>query len=264
MNGPLAIGIIGGGGWLGRAFAEAIVDNGIAPAGQLTLSYRSGEPGFLPEARWTRDNQELVDRSDIVIVSVRPQDFPAVAPETESKLVVSVMAGIPLDRLSRRFRTDRVVRTLPNAAAEVRKSYTPWVASAGVTSDDRNTVVRILEACGTADEVATESDIDYLTGLTGSGPAFPALLAAAMMDDAVSRGISPEIARRGVNAVLIGTGRLVEARQECPREMVQTFVDYRGTTAAAIEAMRAAGFAGAVGAGLEAAHQKSVRMGQIS
>lgn len=85
-----------------------------------------------------------------------------------------------------------------------------------------------------------------------------------MMDDAVSRGISPDIARRSVSAVLIGTGKLLEARAECPKDIVQTFVDYRGTTAAAIEAMRAAGFEAAVRDGLAAALQKSVSIGQAA
>jgi len=264
MSEPMSIGIIGGGGWLGRAFAEAIVDAQIVSPEHLTLSYRSGQPGFLPNATWTRDNQELVDRSDVIIVSVRPQDWPAIEISASGKLVMSVMAGIPLNQLAARLKTDRVVRTLPNAAAEVRNSYTPWIGTRGVTDDDRNVVRRILEACGAADEVKTEADIDYMTGLTGSGPAFPALLAAAMMDDAVGRGLSPDIARRSVSAVLVGTGKLLEARADCPKDIVETFVDYRGITAAAIEAMRAAGFEAAVADGLAAALQKSVTMGQAN
>ncbi|TGQ69339.1 pyrroline-5-carboxylate reductase [Mesorhizobium sp. M00.F.Ca.ET.186.01.1.1] len=264
MSDPISIGIIRGGGWLGRAFAEAIVDAQIITAEHLTLSYRSGHPGFLPDATWTRDNQELVDRSDVIIVSVRPQDWPAIEISAYGKLAISVMAGTPLDQLARRLNTDRVIRTLPNAAAAVRNSYTPWIGSQGVTPNDRNIIRRILEACGAADEVKNEADIDYLTGLTGSGPAFPALLATAMMDDAVGRGMSPDIARRSVSAVLIGTGKLLEARKDSPNDIVQTFLDYRGTTAAAIEAMRAAGFEAAVRDGLAAALQKSVIMGQAS
>ncbi|WP_027153878.1 pyrroline-5-carboxylate reductase dimerization domain-containing protein [Mesorhizobium sp. WSM2561] len=264
MGEPLSIGIIGGGGWLGRAIAEAIIDAQTVAAEHLTLSHRSGQPDFLPNATWTRDNQELVDRSDVIIVSVRPQDWPAIDITASGKLAMSVMAGITLDQLAGRLKTDRVVRTLPNAAAKVRNSYTPWISSQSVTADDRNVVRRILEACGAADEFKTEADIDYLTGLTGSGPAFPALLAAAMMDDALSRGMDPDIARRSVSAVLVGTGKLLEARPDNPQDIVQTFLDYRGTTAAAIEAMRAAGFESAVADGLAAALQKSVTMGQAT
>lgn len=258
----VAIGIIGGAGWLGGAFAEAIVREGIVPEERLVLSYRSKRPQFLSGALWTRDNQELADRCDVVIASVRPHDFAAVGATAGGKTVISFMAGITLSELTARFQTDKVVRSLPNAAAEVRKSYTPWIASPSLTHEDRGLVRRILEACGTADEVEKESDIDYFTATTGTGPAFPALLAMAMMNDAIARGIDPVTARRSVNALLVGTGRLVEARDENPADVVQTFLDYRGVTAAAIEAMRASGIDNAVASGLEAGLQKSVSMGK--
>ncbi|MCV9996631.1 NAD(P)-binding domain-containing protein [Pararhizobium sp. YC-54] len=264
MTEQLNIGIVGAAGWLGRAFASSIIDAGVAAPESLALSYRSKKPDLLPEAAWVTDNQELFDRSDVVIISVRPHDLGSIKMLTSGKLIISVMAGVTLQSLAQQFKTQRVVRALPNGAAEVRRSYTPWAAADGITSEDRDTVLRILEACGTADEVSTEADIDYLTGLTGSGPAFPALLAAAMMNDAVSRGIKRSVARRAVNAVLVGTGRLVERRSECPSDIVETFMEYRGTTAAALDTMRAAGFETAVRSGLEAAFQKSVSMGQSS
>lgn len=258
------IGIIGGGGWLGRAFAEAVVADSIVPVERLTLSYRSKSPDFLPGANWTRDNKLLIENSDIIIVSVRPQDLSSVNGTAEGKLVVSVMAGITVSELENRFRTDRIIRTLPNAAAEVRKSYTPWCASHAVTTEDKAILCRILLSCGTADEVSRESDIDYFTGMTGSGPAFPALLAAAMMADAVNRGVDMDVARRAVNALLVGTGRLAEVRDESPDDLVTTFLDYQGTTAAAIEAMRRGGLDRAVSDGLAAAFEKSVSMGRAS
>jgi pyrroline-5-carboxylate reductase len=99
-----------------------------------------------------------------------------------------------------------------------------------------------------------------LTGLSGSGPGFAALLAASMMDDAVARGIDRDIARRAVNALIVGAGRLLEAHDDDPHETVDTFVNYRGTTAAAIEAMRSAGFEAAIRDGLEAALRKAVEV----
>jgi pyrroline-5-carboxylate reductase len=85
-----------------------------------------------------------------------------------------------------------------------------------------------------------------------------------MMSDAVARGLPAETARRAVNTVISGAGRLLERRDESPDNVVQTFLDYRGTTAAAIEAMRAAGFDASVARGLSAAFQKSVSMGKVS
>ena len=264
MNGALRIGVIGGGGWLGGAIVRSILNAKLTSPQQLTLSYRRDPPARFPGAVWTGDNQELVDRSDVVIVSVRPADWPALAVVAGDRLVISVMAGIRLGQLSEQFKANRVVRALPNAAAEVGKSYTPWAASVGVSGHDRSIVRSIFDACGTEDEVVNEADLDYLTGLTGSGPAFPALLAAAMIEDAVAHGISPDVARRGVTAIVIGAGHLFEQIGEEPAETVGRFVDYRGTTAAAIEAMRTGGFDAAVSAGLAAALKKSAVLGHSS
>ncbi|WP_438754336.1 pyrroline-5-carboxylate reductase family protein [Pararhizobium sp. O133] len=260
----LKIGVIGGAGWLGGAIATAVLDAGIAAPEDLALSYRSERPDCFPGAFWTADNQALADRSDIIILSVRPTDWAPLRVDAAGKLVISVMAGIRLEAICEQHKTRRAVRTLPNAAAEVRKSYTPWIATGDIDEADRAAVRAIFDACGVEDEVRSEAEIDYLTGLTGSGPAFPALLAEAMMADAIAHGLDRAIAQRAVNTVLVGAGRLLEQRHDCPTDTVRTFLDYRGTTAAAIETMRTAGFNAAVARGLTAAFEKSVRMGEPS
>ena len=256
----MKVGVIGGSGWLGGAIVDAILGAEIALPEHLTVSYRSAPPVSRVGVATTKDNQDLVDRSDVVILSVRPADWGALRISAAGKLVISVMAGVTIAQMAERLATPRIIRSLPNAAAEVRKSYTPWVASKTATADDRQAARRIFAACGAEDEVKTEADIDYLTGLSGSGPAFPALLAASMMDDAVARGVSPDIARRAVNAVIVGAGRLLEARDADPRETVGVFLDYRGTTAAAIEAMRSAGFAASIRDGLGAALERAAEL----
>ena len=260
----LTIGVIGGAGWLGGAIAAAILDADVVRPNGLSLSYRKQRPDRFPGAFWTPDNQALVDRSDVVILSVRPADWTEVKVNMEGKLLISVMAGIPLAALCESHNTRRVFRCLPNAAAEVSKSYTPWIATKDTREDDRAVVRAIFGACGVQDEVETEAAIDYLTGLTGSGPAFPAMLAKAMMDDALLHGLDRDVARRAVNMLIIGAGRLLERHDTCPGDTVQTFREYRGTTAAAIDEMREAGFDNAVARGLEAALRKSVAMGDAS
>ena len=257
MSAATRIGIIGGNGWIGGAIARAAVGAQLLAPGDLTLSCRSEPPGWLPDAHWTHDNQALADRSDVVILSVRPQDWPAIEVSAPGKLVISVMAGVTLADIASRLGTSRVVRALPNAAAEVGQSYTPWTATAQVTDADRATVRRLIDTFGSGDEVATEAEIDYMTGLSGTGPAYPALLAVAMMRDAVAHGLPPDVARRAVVALLVGTGRLLEKNGEDPEDTVAAFVEYRGVTAAAIEAMQASGFETAVSAGLSAALEKS-------
>ncbi len=260
-GGGWKIGVIGGNGWLGSALAGAVLDAGFVKPRDLSLSYRNKRPDRFEEAFWTLDNQALADRSDVIILCVRPADWRDLNVDAKGKLLISVMAGVPLDSLSDHHQTACVVRSLPNAAVEVRRSYTPWIATPEVSEEERTFVRALFETCGVQDEVHSETDMDYFTGLSGSGPAFPALLADAMMRDALSRGIPVAMARRAVNTLIIGAGRLMEMREICPTEIVQTFLDYRGTTAVAIETMRAAGFERAIACGLTAAFEKSMSLG---
>jgi len=258
----MKLGIVGGAGWLGRSIARAVLDAGLVAPQGMTLSYRSAEPKGFSGVPLTRDNQELANRSEVIILSVRPEDWRAAEFDAGGKLVISVMAGIGLSALSARHGTSRVIRTLPNAAAEVGASYTPFVAPAGVATADRALVRRVFETCGSVDEVATEADLDYLSGLTGTGPAYPALMAAAMVEDALARGLDPEVARRAVIALFTGAGRLMEAQGRDPKETIETFMAYRGVTAAGLEAMRRNGLQTAVRLGLGAAFAKSIEMGR--
>src|SRR5262249_6432365 len=152
---------------------------GLINPSHLVLSARSEYRGAVEirGAYWTKDNAELTERSDIVILSVRPDQFSAVKINARGKLLVSLMAGVPTRRIADQTNADRVVRAMPNAAVTIRRSFTPWFATAAVSAEERQTVQDLFTTCGDADEVALESHIDYCVGLTGSGAAFPALLA---------------------------------------------------------------------------------------
>jgi pyrroline-5-carboxylate reductase len=250
------VGIIGGAGWLGSAIAGSLVSSGAVDPARLICSYRSTRPANSTGWQWTQDNAELVAASDIIIVSVQPADWPSLSINAADKLVISVMAGVRIADLQQRTGAKRLARALPNAAAKVGASYTPIFMKSEIADDDA-TVRNLFEACGIVDLVAEEGQIDYFTGMSGSGPAFPALLVEAMMGDAIDRGIPSEIARRAALQTLIGAARTFELHETNPVETVKAFVDYKGTTAAAINKMRELGFAPAVRAGLEAAYLKA-------
>lgn len=262
MNAPV-VGIVGGGGWLGSAIAARALEAGVIAAEALILSSRSARAsgfGKWAAVAWTSDNGDLARRSDIVILSVRPHQFFDLSLDIGRQLVISVMAGVSMATLRSRLGTDRVVRAMPNAAAELGLSYTPWLAGAGVSEEDRAFVKALFTACGETDEVGTEDQLDYLTGLSGSGPAFPALLASAMLSHAGMRGLPPDVARRAVLGVVCGASRLLAAADASPEQTVQTFIDYEGTTAAGLRRMMGSGFVEAVHAGLDAAAAAAAAM----
>lgn len=259
------LGIIGATGWLGSALVRGLIASGLTPATELVLLNRSGSrpPGFdRPGIAWATDVIDLVDRADAIVLSVRPEDYPALALRAPGRLVVSLMAGVPLATLA--ATGARVVRTMPNAAAESGSSYTPWFAGVGVTDADRAFVRALLARIGTEDEVPDERNIDYLTGLSGSGAAYPALMAAAMLSEARAAGLTETVARRAVEAAVCDGAAMLRGRIETADEFLRTYRDYRGTTAAGLDAAERAGFPAAVAAALAAAAEKARRMGALA
>jgi pyrroline-5-carboxylate reductase len=258
------IGIIGGKGWLGSAIAEAMVAGGRIDPARLILSSRSDRPvtGAIRGAYLTKDNDELVERSDVIFLSVRPDQFADLRISAKDKLVISVMAAVTAQKIADLTGAVEIIRSMPNAAAAIRQSFTPWYATPAVSEDNKDVARSLLEALGDAAEVSLESHIDYCTGMTGSGAAFPALLARAMIEHAVAQGLPLEFAERAATGVVAGASQLMRAPEGGAMRIVKDMLDYRGTTAAALQTMIDRGFVDAVRAGLEAASLKASALGQ--
>lgn len=249
------IGIIGGHGWMGRALGLAWLERGVIPAGRLAVSSRSGGETYRdwPEVRCMTDNRELAALADVIVLSVRPEELAGVDVAVPGKLVVSLLAMASLEAVARQLGSRRVVRAMPNAAAEIRRAYLPWYAGAQVDAADRELVQALLACCGRAREVPTERDLDYLTALSGAGPAYPALMAQAMMAHARGMGLDEDMAREAVMETLVGGCLLLEAGDAAPGEMVERLLAYDGTTARGLQAMIDGGFDALVGRGLSTA-----------
>lgn len=255
------VGVIGGAGWLAGALLRPALAKGVVRPEDLILSSRRpAVAGFeaWPAIRTTTDNRALAARSDVVILSVRPEDLAGVEADLKGKLVISVMARMPMADIAGRFGCDRIVRTMPNASAEQALSFTPWFTSPEVTGDDKAFVSAFFGASGIAREVPREPDIDYFTGLTGSGFAFPALMARAMIEHAVDNGIAPELADVAVRQLMLGAGTYVSVQRQTAAEIVKEFIDYGGTTAAGLTAMIERGSDDVVKAGLDAAWKRAL------
>ena len=257
MSQDTVIGIIGGQGWMGRALGLALLEQGVVSAGQLVVSSRSGSSNAYhdwPDVRRIEDNRELAELADVIVLSVRPQDLASVDIEAGDKLVVSLLAMASLQEVADQLGSHRVVRAMPNAAAEIRRAYFPWFASPQVIDADKRLVQALLESCGRARELPSERDLDYLTALSGAGPAYPALLAQSMLEHARQMGITDAIALEAVMQTLVGGSLLLEKLGADPGDMVERLIAYDGTTAKGLTAMMEEGIGQAISRGLEAAH----------
>jgi pyrroline-5-carboxylate reductase len=255
-----SIGIIGGSGSLGGAIARGLLRKQFIAPGRLWISNRSGSTSTFDEElgiRFTTNNQELVDASQVVLVAVPPHLAPTVDIDAGDCLIISVMAGVSIERIEQHTYARRVVRAMSNPAAEIGLAYSPWCASVGVTEEDRNWVQRLFETCGLTDEVPNEDQIDHFTAMTGPVPGFVAYYADCMVEYAVKHGIDPAIADRAMRQLFRASGVVLAESEASPGEHVRDMIAYAGTTAAGLTAMKASSLAASIEQGLEAAYQKA-------
>ncbi len=259
----MRIGIIGATGWLGSALGLRLLQQGLVAPEGLTLLNRSGQPGPYadwPGVRFAPDLTALVAASDVIVVSVRPESWPELQLQAPGRLVISFMAGIGAAALQ--ASGGRILRAMPNAAADIGASWTPWWASDAVTEADREATRRILSAIGSEEEIPREDHIDLMTAVPGSGAAYPALMAQAMADYLTAQGLPDSTAWRAAGAAVCGGARLMEGDASRARDLLTAYLDYRGTTAAGLQAAEAAGFSEAIRAAIKAAAEKSADMGR--
>ena len=247
------IGIIGS-GMLGGAIARRLIATG---AGEIAVANRSGQG---PDgAQVTTDAQSLIDTSDLVLLCVPPAAARDLSIRAVGKLVVSVMAGVSLGDLTAISGSHRVVRAMSSPAAELGLAYSPWVASAAITDTDRAQITEFFGALGTTDEVHDEAQIELFTAMTGPVPGFVAQFAATMVDYAMAQGVDPKVADRAVRQLFRANGEMM-AEGQSPADHVREMVDYAGTTAAGLLALRDTDLALNIARGLDAAVEKTRRM----
>ncbi|MXN66751.1 pyrroline-5-carboxylate reductase [Stappia sp. GBMRC 2046] len=259
-----SFGIIGGSGQLGGAIARQLLLTGTLAPDHLWISNTSGKlDGFRkwPFVRSTTDNQELAQACETILLSVPPHVAKGLELKAEGRLVVSVVAGLTVERIGEMTGTTRIVRAMSSPAAEYGLAYSPWVAAPGVTEKDRETVGFLFKACGLTDEVSNEDQIDRFTALTGPVPGFVALFADCMAQYALRHGVDPKIADRAVRQLFHASGVTLSETEPTPAERVAEMIAYAGTTAAGLEVMRNSALSQAISDGLDAAYDKAKSLG---
>ncbi len=256
-----------GGGNMGRALIGGLLRRGTRPeqisVGETSQTARESlAADFAVQA--TSDNAAALEAATIVVVAVKPQIAAAVlAPlqpvlQRNRPLVISVAAGIRVSALSGWCgRGVPVVRAMPNRAALVGAGATGLYAPADVSDADRTAAEDVMQAAGEVVWVATEDDLDIVTALSGSGPAYFFLLAELLTQAATDLGLEASAARRLAIATLHGAGQLAHSGDGDLARMRAEVTSKGGTTEAAIKSLEAADLRGIVARALEAAARRS-------
>jgi len=204
-------------------------------------------------------------RAGLVLWAVKPQTFhdaaSAAAPFTRGALHLSVAAGIRSDSIAGWTGTGRIVRAMPNTPALVGKGMTALFGRDGVTAEDRRWVEKVISTTGDFLWVGAEADLDAVTALSGSGPAYVFFFLEAMTQAGLEMGLSREQAYRLAVGTFAGASELARASDDPPDVLRQRVTSKGGTTHAAITSMEAAGIKAQFIAALHAARKRAEELG---
>jgi pyrroline-5-carboxylate reductase len=259
-----------GAGKMGLALARGWLDAGLPPNHLLLV-----DPAPNPAAQQLAEDYGLTLNADasgllpnVLVLAVKPQVIdpvmeslqPIVGPQT---LAISIAAGIDINRLSRGLDMGRVVRTMPNTPAQIGKGITGAVAGPEVTSEGRAVAEALLSAAGPVVWFEDEGQLDAVTAVSGSGPAYVFHLVEALAEAARRQGLPDAIAEQLARQTVIGSAALLEADPAPPAVLRQNVTSPNGTTQAGLAVlMGEPGLIDLIDRTVDAARRRSEELGR--
>lgn len=254
-----------GAGRMARAMAGGIIQKQTArPEHICCTSADDGTGEALANAlgiRFSLDPAQLLEGADVVILACKPQQLatidPALSDGCAGKLVISILAGATRERLRTAFSKARnVVRTMPNTPGLIGAGVTVYAQNPDLNEGDEATVRSILSALGQV-HAAEEKDLDAVTAVSGSGPAYVFEMVAALRDAGIAEGLSPELAYPLALQTVLGAAQLLQAVPETPETHREWVSSPGGTTLAGLAVMDQNNFRGLIKDTVTAAANRS-------
>jgi pyrroline-5-carboxylate reductase len=265
-----------GGGNMGRALISGLLANGFH-SGQISVVEANAATALKLHEDFGVQGISALEhiafdftKNNVVVMSIKPQDFNVVAKGLASKLkhasspgplIVSIAAGIRLKDMSRWLDHTRCVRAMPNTPALIGKGITGLFADQAVNEADRDLAQTICNAVGQSVWVLEEKLMDVVTALSGSGPAYVFAFLEAMQSAGEKLGLDPASARKLAYATLEGATQLAHNSDEHAGVLRERVTSKGGTTAAALEVLEQQGWHEILGRAIDAANQRGKAMG---
>lgn len=217
------------------------------------------------------DNSLAAEQADVVVLSVKPQRLNKVLEGLQGKLrldslVLSIVAGAPISKISRLLQHSEISRAMPNTPARIGEGITVWTASEQTSPEQRELARQLLTGLGKEIFVEEEEYLDKATALSGTGPAYVYLFMEAMVDAGVHLGFSRRIAEELVIETLRGSVNYYDLHDEHRHlsRLRNQVTSPGGTSAEALYYLEKAGFRTALSRAIWAAYERSVALGQDS
>ncbi len=205
-------------------------------------------------------------RATLVVWAVKPQILREAAEQsrahTSAALHLSVAAGIRSDTLAGWLGSERIVRAMPNTPALIGQGMTALFARPAVSADDRLTVEQVVQTTGEFLWLEQETQLDAVTALSGSGPAYVFYFIEAMVQAGTDMGLSPQQAHQLAVGTFVGASALAQQATEPPEVLRARVTSKGGTTYAALTSMEQDDIKGRFMHALQTARQRAIEMGQ--
>lgn len=268
LNGK-TIGFIGAGN-MAEAMIRGLVRTGLVGGERLLASDvrqdRLDEVARRHQIQPVSDNSLLVKRSDVVILAVKPQNMAQVlkeiAPVAAEKLFISIAAGVPTSAIRAYLpKTARLIRVMPNTPALVLEGATAIAGAEGLEPGDLEIAKEIFSAVGRV-VVLDEKHLDAVTGLSGSGPAYVAMVIEALADGGVLMGLDRQTAATLAAQTVLGAAKLLIETGLHPGALKDMVASPGGTTIHGIAALEEGGLRQAFIRAVQRATERSRELGQ--
>ncbi|MCG6902734.1 MAG: pyrroline-5-carboxylate reductase [Rhodobacter sp.] len=253
-------------GKMGSAMLAGWLERGLPPGSVWVID---PAPSDWLRATGVHLNADLPDDPAIVLVAVKPQMMGAALPVLVSfgngtTLFISVAAGTPISAYEAVLgaRTP-IVRAMPNTPAAVGKGITALIGNAASNAAHMDLAETLLQAVGQVVRLDNEAQMDAVTGVSGSGPAYVFHLIETLAAAGAAQGLPPALAMQLARATVAGAGALAEQAEEDPAQLRVNVTSPQGTTAAALEVLmdRDTGFPALLGRAVKAATDRSRELG---
>ncbi|KAF1057188.1 MAG: Pyrroline-5-carboxylate reductase [Pseudomonas citronellolis] len=261
--------------FIGAGNMAASLIGGLRAQGVAAGDIRASDPGAEQRAKIAgehgievfADNASAVQGADVVVLAVKPQVMKTVcealaASLAHAPLIVSIAAGITSASLAQWLGVNSIVRCMPNTPALLGEGASGLYATAAVSATQREQAERLLGAVGIALWLDEERQIDAVTAVSGSGPAYFFLLMEAMTAAGEKLGLSPDVAARLTLQTALGAARMAVASDVGPDELRRRVTSPNGTTEAAIKSFQGNAFESIVEQALNAADRRSAELAE--
>ncbi len=259
-----------GPGMMAEAIACNLVEKAIISSEQILMSgpTQSRLDTLIDRHAFTTssNNVDAVKNAALVILSVKPQSLPAVFEQLAGKipadcLVLSIVAGATLERISKGLRHQAIIRCMPNTPAQIGEGITVWIPTSSVTDRQLEQCRKVLGSLGEEICVTDEDYLDMATALSGTGPAYTFLFMEALVDAGVHLGFPRRMAEKLVISTVKGSVAYYDHSPSHLSRLRNQVTSPGGTSAEALYYLEKAGFRTALSRAIWAAYERSVQLG---